>query len=85
MANDEKKIEKLDLDRTGKKVSEGYYAIDLHGRLVLMPPTSGLRDGYRLATQADIDKGPARYAQLEDIPVEILTEKQVGEMGEIAK
>ena len=52
------KIERFDLDAQGKPCSEGY--------LVLMPPTAAMAAGLRLATQADVDKGGCRQAQVED-------------------
>ena len=59
------KIERFDLDTAGKPCSEGYYAHD--GRsIVLMPPTATMAAGLRLATQAEVDAGGCRPANLED-------------------
>ena len=60
------RIERFDLDAQGKPCSEGYYAVDSRGYLVLMPPTAAMAAGLRLATQADVDKGGCRQAQVED-------------------
>jgi len=57
------KIERFDLDAQGKPCSEGYYAVDSR---VLMPPTAAMAAGLRLATQADVDRGGALPAQVED-------------------
>lgn len=59
------KIERFDLDAQGKPCSEGY-AVDSRSCLVLMPPTAAMAAGLRLATQADVDKGGCRQAQVED-------------------
>ncbi len=69
MASEEKKIERFDLDAKKQPVSEGYYAIDPAGALVLMPPNARLRKDlhYRLATQAEVDVGMFRRATMEDI------------------
>lgn len=60
------RIERFDLDAAGKPACEGYYAVDSRGCLVLMPPTAAMAAGLRLATQADVDKGSCRQAQVED-------------------
>jgi hypothetical protein len=39
----------------GNKVSRGRYAVDPSGHVVLVPTTRPIKDGWRLATQADID------------------------------
>lgn len=59
------KIERFDLDASGKPCSEGYYAFDGRG-VVLMPPAAAMTAGLRLATQAEVDAGPYRPANLED-------------------
>lgn len=53
------KIERFDLDASGKPCSEGYYAVGPRG-LILMPPTGEMAAGLRLATQAEVDTALAR-------------------------
>ena len=59
------KIERFAPDSSGKPCSEGYYAHDGRG-VVLMPPTAEMADGLRLATQAEGDTGRIRPANVED-------------------
>ncbi len=63
------KIERFDLDCNGKQCSEGYYALGPNGQLVLIPPTGGMIDGWRYATQKEIDAGRVRVATLEEIAI----------------
>jgi hypothetical protein len=63
------KIQKLGKDAIGKDCPEGYYAVRPSKQIVLMPPTATkLKDGYRLATQQDLE-GPSAIslAELRDI------------------
>ncbi len=62
------KIERFDLDAQGKKCSEGYYVMTPTG-LILVPPTGGLKKGFRFATQLEVDAGKARPAALEEIEI----------------
>jgi hypothetical protein len=77
------RIERYDLDAKKQPVSEGYYAIDPRGALVLMPTTASLRRDlpYRLATQAEVDVGIYRHATLEDVYSGDLNAKQWAEAG----
>lgn len=49
------------------QVSNGYYAVDPSGHLILVPPLQSLKDGWRLATADDFRPAAA------DAPVEIDT------------
>jgi len=61
------KIERYDLDAAGKQCSEGFYAHDGRG-IVLIPPTGIPAAGLRLATQAEVDAMQAfRYADAGDL------------------
>lgn len=73
------RVERLDLDSSGKPCSEGYFAVDPSQRgVVLMPPSAefptsakgyepGKRQGLRLATRAEVDAGPIAQACSEQI------------------
>lgn len=52
---DDDKLREFGGDAHGKLVSNGYYAISPNGDLVLLPELSKLKQGWRLATTADID------------------------------
>lgn len=51
---DDKRIHEYGTDATGKQVSRGYYAISPAGHLVLLPPSAPLKEGFRVATTADV-------------------------------
>lgn len=40
--------------RSGHKIDRGFYAVDPSGHLVLLPPSAPLKNGWRLATEADL-------------------------------
>jgi hypothetical protein len=42
-------------DAHGERVSSGYYAISPDGHLIKLPVKSPIKDGWRLATQQDIE------------------------------
>lgn len=60
------RIDRYDLDADGKTRTEGYYAVDSRGSLVLVPVAAELAPGLRLATQGDVDRGKHRLAGVDD-------------------
>lgn len=62
------RIERYDLDATGKQCCEGFYAYDAkRNRLVLAPPTAELAAHLRLATADEVARGGAVQANVEDL------------------
>jgi len=49
------KIHDMRIGGCGDLVSNGYYAVTSAGHIVLIPANQCLKDGFRLATQAEID------------------------------
>jgi hypothetical protein len=44
----------------GEVVSNGYYAVDPGGNIIVVPPLQKLKKGFRLATEPDFAKTPAQ-------------------------
>lgn len=61
------KIERFGKDANDKDCSEGYYAVNARGVLILMPPTSEMADGLRLATADEVARGGDRQACAADV------------------
>ena len=53
------RIHKTGLSQSNVRVSAGYYAINPAGHLVLLPPATTLKVGWKLATPADLEAAKA--------------------------
>jgi len=51
------KIEKFGKDAHGQQCSEGFYAVHPDGHVVLLPPSSQLKPGFRYATESEVASG----------------------------